>query len=383
MTTDWKYYFDSVDGKSTSAFESDENHSLKGSISFFHTLNTFDLTFFDVAIIGVCDSRNSANKSCDKAPDQIRKALYGLVEFSKNINILDLGNLKGKSINDRFVLLENVIYDLISINILPVVLGGGQDYTLPVARAVKRYKTNYRLAVIDAKVDWGSPEKDFSSSGFLGLLSSDVQSEPEDLSIVGCQKYFMSISHLAQLRNRSYDFLRLGEIKQKGIKIVEPWMRDADFISFDVNAIRQSDLPIRHESGPNGFYADEACQIAWYAGLSDQLKVFGLFELGISDEKDCVNAMVAGQILWYLIEGCSSRCKDYPVKEIEDYRQYIVHLDEYGVDMKFYNNPDNDRWWVEVPGIDSNAIIACGRTDFEEASRSEIPDKWFRFLKKN
>ena len=382
MTADWEYFFNKVENGSAIAFEGDEIHTLKSNVSFFHELTDVDLSSYNIAVIGVCDARNSYNKSCSKAPDQIRRSLYGLADFSGNINILDLGNLRGKTINDKYQLLEDVVYDLMECNVLPLVIGGSQDYTLPLARAVKRHKRYYRLAVVDCKVDWVRPDKDFSSTGFLGLLCGEDRSVPEDLSIVGCQKYLISADQFDQLRNHSFDFLRLGEIKQKGIKIVEPWMRDADLISFDINAIRQSDLPVRFESGPNGFFADEACQIAWYAGVSDQLKVFGLFELGIGEPDDCINPMVAAQVLWHLLEGYSLRCKDYPVKEIEDYRQFIVHLDEYGVDMKFYNNPDNDRWWVEVPGMESNVIIACDRNDFELASGREIPDKWFRFLKK-
>lgn len=382
MIKDWNHYFDKVENSSTLAFDGDESHALMSNVSFYHKLTDVDLSVYDIAVLGVCDARNSNNKSCSKAPDQIRKSLYGLVNFSRSLNILDLGNLKGNTVNDKYQLLEDVVCDLMDWSIVPVVIGGSQDYTLPLARAVKRHKRFYRIAVVDSKIDWVRPDKDFSSTSFLGLLCSEERSVPEDLSIIGCQKYYVAKNQFEELRGYSFDFLRLGDIKQKGVKLVEPWIRDADLVSFDINAIRQSDLPVRFESAPNGFFADEACQIAWYAGLSDQLKVFGLFELGIGDNGDRLNPMVAAQVLWHLCEGYSLRCGDYPVKKIEDYRQCIVHLDEYEIDMKFYNNPENDRWWVEVPGIDSNVIIACDRKDFELASEREIPDKWFRFLKK-
>lgn len=383
MRADWEHYFDKVETRINKLFEGSESDSLQSSVTMFCELNSVELSEYDVAIIGVCDARNSNIKKCRYAPDRIREQLYGLADLPKSIKIIDFGNLRGNTLNDKYQLLEDVLFELLKWGVFTVVLGGSQDYTLPAARAIKHFKANYRLAVIDSKVDWIKPEDDFSSSGFLGLLCEEERSCPEDLAVIGCQKYFITPWQLQQIEKYAFDYLRLGEIKQTGLKGVEPWIRDADIISYDANVIRQSDLPLRHEPSPNGFFADEACQLSWYSGVSDQLKLFCFFELATEEEHDDQNYLLGAQIIWHLLEGFSLRCNDYPVKKIHDYRQYIVHHEDCELDIKFYNNPENDRWWVEVPGKERNVIIACDRSDFESATGKEIPGKWFRFLRKN
>ena len=88
------------------------------------------------------------------------------------------------------------------------------------------------------------------------------------------------------------------------------------------------------------------------------------------------------QAIWHILEGIALRYNDYPVKDLDEYRQFIVQLEEYDLTIKFYNNPDNDRWWVEIPGESVPEVVACARRDFESASDNEIPEKWFRFINK-
>ena len=44
-----------------------------------------------------------------------------------------------------------------------------------------------------------------------------------------------------------------------------------------MGCIRVSDNPSVIKSSPNGFYAEEVCQIMRYAGISGRLKSLGIF----------------------------------------------------------------------------------------------------------
>nr|WP_321406110.1 arginase family protein [uncultured Carboxylicivirga sp.] len=382
MTEDWKHYFEPGSYKTHLSFEGEKNDFLFSQITCLHDLVYEKIEDFDVALIGVPDGRYSVNKGVAKFPDCSRSFLMGLRILSKPIKILDLGNLLGLTINDRYSALQDVLTILIEKKVFPIVIGGSQDYTIPLAGAIKHIDNTFRLSVVDAKIDWVLPEKDFSSDGFLGLMCSDKERQPFDLSIVGVQKYLYSHYQEEQMKKASFDFLRLGEIRNKGIKVAEPWLRDADGVSFDFRCIKQSDQPAHTMPMPNGFSGEEFCQLCWYAGISDNLKVAGFFELDVDNDQQQQGTALGAQALWYVLEGFCNRYKDYPVKELDLYSQYIVHLSDYEMDIKFYNNPVNDRWWVEVPLDEDNRVVACSRADFDEVSKNEIPERWFRFVNK-
>ncbi|MBS2098205.1 arginase family protein [Carboxylicivirga linearis] len=382
MSEDWKHYFEQSLTKTYFSFEGEESDFILSQISFLHQIEKLQLEEFDVAIIGVADGRYSANKGVADYPNVCRSYLFGLRSLVKSIKILDLGNLLGKTVDDRYRALEDIITILAQKNVLPVIIGGSQDYTIPLSGAIKNIKDTFRLSVVDAKIDWVIPEKDFSSHGYLGLLSSDKNRKPYDLSVIGVQKYLYSRYQEQKMKKASFDFLRLGEIRQKGLPIAEPWLRDADVVSFDLKSVKQPDQPAHSMPMPNGFSGNEFCQLCWYAGVSDQLKVVGFFELDVNADVNSQGSMLGAQGVWHVLEGFCNRYNDFPVKDLDGYSQYIVHLDDYEIDIRFYNNPTNGRWWVEVPSAEGKQIVACSKDEFEEASKNELPERWYRFINK-
>ena len=70
--------------------------------------------------------------------------------------------------------------------------------------------------------------------------------EPNNLfnfSNVGYQTYYNSQEELDLLNSLFFDAFRLGEVKD--LTKVEPIMRDADVVSIDIGAIRQSDRYVK------------------------------------------------------------------------------------------------------------------------------------------
>ncbi len=383
MTEDWIHYFNQPNYQIVNAFEGLDEERLSADVRCFQALKSVEWEKVDVALIGVNDARNSVHAGCAEAPDPVRSFLMGLRRLAKPLNIIDLGNIRGNTIDDRYKALEDVMYHLQALKIIPVVLGGSQDYTLPMVKAVQRHVPAYNLAIVDSKIDWLPPEKDFSSANFLAYLCNSPEIKPKDLSIVGVQKYLFSKFQEEQFIQRSYEIIRLGQIRQLGHQVVEPLMRDANLLSVDMTVVRQSDQPAHLHPMPNGLTGEELCQVMWYAGQSDRLNAYGVFEQDTQLVNSQQGVVLMAQAIWHILEGIALRYNDYPVKDLDKYRQFIVYLEDYELEIKFYNNPDNDRWWVEIPDVnDGSDVISCGRADFETASGNEIPEKWFRYIQK-
>ena len=100
-----------------------------------------DFTTADLAIIGVKEDRNSIdNEGCDLAPDSVRNYLYKLFPGPYANKIVDLGNIrKGFTPADTYFALSSTVTELISNNVLPVIIGGGRILLLPITKPMKTW----------------------------------------------------------------------------------------------------------------------------------------------------------------------------------------------------------------------------------------------------
>ena len=64
--------------------------------------------------------------------------------------------------------------------------------------------------------------------------------------------------------------------------------------------------------------------MARYAGISDRLNIFGLFEL---PNTTIFNKLLA-QIIWYFIEGYNCRFEEYPTLTSKGFTKYTVALSD-------------------------------------------------------
>ena len=175
-----------------------------------------------------------------------------------------------------------------------------------------------------------------------------------------------------------FEAYRLGEIISN-INIAEPVFRDADLISVDINAIKSSDLGFFSTFYPNGFDGREICALARYAGLSDRVTSFGMFNINNVSEK----SLLITQILWYFVEGVNYRMNEYPYISKISYLKYIVPLEEQ--ELIFYKSDVSDRWWIEIGGVEENdrrMLFPCSYEDYKQALQQIVPERWWRANKK-
>jgi hypothetical protein len=162
----------------------------------------------------------------------------------------------------------------------------------------------------------------------------------------------------------------------------EPFFRDTDITGFDMKALSWQAL--NHSSGhPNGIDARTICALARYAGISDRMDFFGVFEL----LNTAVSHQLLAQIVWYFIEGFSSRFDEYPVLTSSGFTRYTVALSD--MEMVFYQSEKSGRWWIEIINQSylnnknkTTALLPCTHKDYLDACSDKIPDKWWKATKR-
>ncbi len=345
-----------------------------------------DLTSVDIAIFGVEEDRSTEdNFGSGKDLHHIRRNLYQLYPGDWTTSIVDLGNIKkGDLTSDTHFAVTEIVADLLKMNILPVIIGGGQDITFSNYKAYEKLEQTVNLVTVDSCFDLGRLEDPLSSKSYLSKIIMEEPSNLFNYSNIGYQTYFNSQEEINLIEKLNFDAYRLGETKN--IEIVEPVFRDADIVSIDIGAIRQSDAPANNNASPNGFYGEEICAIARYAGISDKVSSFGIYEYNSKYDVNYQTAHLIAQMIWYFIEGVNFRAKDYPFDTKSDYQKFTVML-ENDDPINFYKSNKTGRWWMEVNLIKDNkykrhALIPCTYKDYIETTEQLIPDRWFKAQRK-
>jgi arginase family enzyme len=379
----FKDYFDPIE------FRCDEFSHLRNTDSRLCNIQINPLDYdieelrkYDIAIVGVPEERNTISKGCALAPDLIRKKLYCLFKPNINANIVDMGNLKnGATVNDTYIGLSDVIYELARCKTIPIIIGGSQDLIYASYLALEEFNRKYNIVSIDSKIDLS--DNLFNSESYLFKLFSDDNSNLFNFTNLGYQTYFVDPTDLNRLKKMFFDAIRLG-ILRANIDEAEPVLRDADIVSFNIGAVRQADAPANFAPSPNGLTGEEACQIARYAGMSDRLRSFGIYEINPEFDTNSQTEHLAAQIIWYFIEGYYQRKHDYPASNIEHCVKFIVNMETIDHEIVFYKSKKSSRWWLEIPstGNRKKRIVACTHDDYLKTCNQELPDRWWKSVQR-
>src|ERR1700761_477807 len=347
----------------------------------------------DIAIIGVMDDRNAVNNSgCALGPDYIREKLYQLFEGSYKTKIADLGNIKqGSSITDTYFAVKTVVHELVKKNILPIIIGGGQDITYAQYMAYEELEQKVDLVVVDPRFDLDDEgTSDTLETTSISYLNKIFLHEPNYLfnySNLGYQTYFSSQESLRVMDKLYFDVHRLGELTGQ-VSVTEPIIRNASMMSIDIGAIRSSDAMGNANATPNGLYGEEACQVARYAGFNDKLSSIGFYEFNPAYDTNGQTATLVAQMIWYFIDGFYNRKRDFPLNPKSQYVIYKTSLKHDDHEVVFVKSKKSDRWWMQVPyptGGSMNErfhLVPCQYEDYKTAVAGEMPDLWWRTFQK-
>jgi len=344
----------------------------------------------DIVIFGVEEDRFAiGNEGCRKAADAVRPYLYQLFPGNYTARIADLGNIRmGKEPSDTQFAVSTVVKELLKAGVVPVIIGGGQDITYAAYTAYKDLNQIINIATIDNLFDLGETEDHLNSRSYLSHIILHKPNFLFNFTNIGYQTYLVDQGAIDLMKELFFDISRLG-VAQAALQEVEPLVRNADMLSFDISAIRQSDAPGNANATPNGFYGEEACQILRYAGLSEKLSCIGFYEMNPDYDRQGQTAHLLAQMIWHFIDGFYHRQKDHPSHGSEGFIRYNVQLTSRNEDIIFYRSKKTDRWWMEVKCADGirdkfrhHYQVPCSFNDYQTALADEIPDRWWQAFQK-
>ncbi len=319
-----------------------------------------DLERFGVVLLGIENNNNALLNS-------IRRHFYKLYFHNDKLNLIDLGNISNEA-----DVVSDCLFNLLKSNMLTILLNPSSEIL----------SSTYSQAV---KIS-----KDISITSVAGDVSVEELSEffankdPKltRYTALGYQTYFANPQYLKLLSKQNCEHMRLGIIRNKIID-AEPILRDTHILNINMNAVRASDGGSEQQASPNGLYAEELCQLAWYAGKGESL---GLCAVSGIDEKDFSETAtnLIAQTLWHLIDGFSVRKKELPTGD--NIKRFIIDRGKAGEELVFFQSSITGRWWMAIPVVgqelDSYVVVACTYDDYQKASAHEIPDRWLFFYQK-
>lgn len=352
-----------------------------------NTLNSsFDFVPNSIVFLGVPEDRTALhNDGTGQDLDIIRKQFYKLYKGNWNLSIYDLGDvIPGESFTDTEIALIEIVAFLLRHKMLPIIIGGSHALTYASYRAFDQLEQKVNLAVVDAKFDLGNIDTSMDSQSYLTKIVMEKPNNLFNYTNIAYQTFLNSQDEINLLQSLLFEAYRLGDVKND-IELVEPVLRETDFLSIDISAVRKADAPANKNATISGLSAEDICKITRYAGISDKLSVLGVYEYNASKDADFITAELIAQMLWYFIEGVNFRSYEFPSKGLKNFKKYIVIIDD--ETLQFYKSDLSGRWWMEINVKDDNktrrqTLIPCTYSDYLTANRQEVPERWYVNRKK-
>lgn len=347
-----------------------------------------DLEGVKIAFFGVLEDRLNEERNGEPFDfDGIRREFYNLYPGNWHLQMADLGDIqRGETVEDTFYAVQSAVNSCLKKGIIPVLLGGSEDLVYAQYRAYDGVEQMVNLVNIDSRFDLGDADKPISNRSYVGRI---VVTKPYNLfnySNLGYQTYFNSQDEIELMDRLFFDAYRLGEVTGD-ITVVEPVMRDANLVGLDLGAVSGGAMGNHRLSSPNGFDGREVCALARYAGISDKVSSFGIYEYSSEFNFPASNMLIA-QILWYFTEGVNFRKNENTISAKKEFIRYQVPIEE--EILVFYKSPVSGRWWIEIPFISPannklkrHTLLPCTQGDYLDACNQVIPERWYKTKRKN
>ena len=362
--------------------------------SFFKSIHAFtekmpDYRGANIALFGIKEDRGTHNnKGTASAPDEVRKKLYHLKKGTGAYRIVDLGNLNiGHDLSESYVRVSEVCRMLLEHNVLPIILGGSHDIDYGQYCAYETMEKLVSLLNIDAFLDLEEKRESPESRHHIHKILLHEPNYLFSYTHLAYQSYLIDPRAVSILERLYFETFRVGQVRTN-IQEIEPTVRNADMVAFDITAIRSSDAPGNANAQPFGITGEEACQICWYAGLNEKLSSIGFYEYNPAyDDDRKKTASVVATMIWYFIEGYYYRKNEQNFRS-NDFMKYSVSMPVEPEVISFYKSKFSEKWWMEIPypggkeKYSRNSIVPCSYSDYQTAVKGEVPDRYISTLAK-
>jgi formiminoglutamase len=376
---DFKLFFDPVSSDVTKALP--KSAFLKSIRIFSNRMP--DLKNTDIAIVAIKEHRGeNSGEGIEQSADAIRRKLYGLSKGLGKNNIVDLGNLRnGPTAEDTVLRLKEVVQSLLEKDILPIIIGGSHDIDYGQYMAYEAFDKMISVLGVDSSFDLEDDKKAAEADRRLHRILVHQPNYLFNYTHLAFQTYLVDQQALNIVEKFYFEAVRLGVLRES-IDEMEPSIRQADMLSFDMSALSSIYAPGGQHSQVFGLTGEEACQICWYAGNSEKLSSAGFYGYNpLKDDIRSSTAMVTATMIWYFIEGYYHRKDDIHFRE-KDYTKYVVSMNNQPSTITFFKSQSSEKWWMEVPypggkaKYSRNSIVPCSYKDYETATKGDIPERW-------
>ncbi|WBA41575.1 formimidoylglutamase [Hymenobacter canadensis] len=343
-------------------------------------LDTFpDWRAADLALIGLDEWRGSAaGAPATQGADEVRRRFYQLQKGTGPARIADLGNLRpGLTLEDTYQRLREIIAALLEHGTVPILLGGSHDLDYGQFLAYETLDRPVSFAMVDARVDMAEQDCAAPEESHLRRMLLHEPSFLFNFAQLAHQQYLVAPDVLAALEKLHFETLRVGQVRDD-IRQAEPLLRQADFVSFDIAALRWNDAPGYYPANPFGLTNEEAAKLAWYAGHNDQLSSFGLYGYRPDYDLHGLAASTLATMLWYFVEGYYHRRRETDFQS-RRFLRYAVGLPGTPAKLVFYKSRHTEKWWLEVESMadsDIKRIVPCSYEDYFRAAQGDLPNRW-------
>ena len=306
--------------------------------------------------------------------DTIRKHLYRMSFTFGKLPIADIGNLRNPTEEG----LLPVIKELLEAGIIPIILSAEPNPFTAQYKAYQDKTKKLNLVIIEDKIAY---HKD--AFNYLSVIRKVRRPRLHNLGFVGYQTHLSPSESIKYYQKKNYDCVRLGMAKRQ-MELVEPVIRDAQSIYFNLSAIKQGEAAGLWENSASGFTSEEACQLCHYAGMSDKLTSIGFYGYAADKDPEEHTAQVIAQLIWYTLEGVYLRKKDFPAST-DRMVEYIVPFKQHDYDLTFWKSTKSGRWWVQLEvnaKKSKNQLVPCAYEDYQLACKSELSERLLNIIER-
>ena len=337
-----------------------------------------DIVSTNVCIIGLNEYRNSYFESGSQDLNSIRKQLYKLKFGNWKLSISDLGDLpSGNNVEDTYHALYDICKELLSKNILSIVIGGSNDLIYPIFKSFDSFNDKVNIVSIDNQFDLYQESELVSGRTYMNKIIIDDSNRLNDFTNIGYQRHLCSHDELDLMEKLFFEYISLGEITENNNK-AEPIMRNANIVSFDMKSLSFSASFNQTGGNPNGINPRLACILSKYAGQSNKTNFLGLFELN----NNFISNKLYSEIIWYFLDGINNRIVESDFNDLQTFNKYTVQTS--GRDIIFFKSKVSEKWWMLINPSQNSRIsyLPCLESDYLEALNDNIPVRWLKAIKR-
>ncbi|MCB9309178.1 MAG: hypothetical protein H6567_03855 [Lewinellaceae bacterium] len=195
-------------------------------------------------------------------------------------------------------------------------------------------------------------------------------------NFIGYQRHKCPYLDVLKVENNFLNALSLGKYTTFPY-MLEPILRDADLLHCHLDILKKSEAPHCYTALPTGITSEQFCQIAKFAGMSDNLKCLSVSPTTIDfdhQNESCITA----EFLWYFLEGLNMRSADHPILNTE-YQSFVVTNQHLDIDLTFVQN-EYGKYWLKLKKDGSPKYIACAPEEYQLCLHQEIPNRLLKII---